>query len=39
MLYELWKDHPDPSQSVPCDLRVRKTPDGWAYLAENGPVG
>lgn len=38
-MYELWKNHPDPSQSVPCDLRVRKTEDGgFAYLAENGPI-
>jgi len=38
-LYELWKDHPDPSQNVRCDLRVRKVGEGkWEYLAENGPV-
>lgn len=38
-LYELWKDHPDPTQSVPCDLRVEKTgPEVWCYAAENGPV-
>ena len=38
-LYALWKDHPDPTQSVRCDLRV--TPCGeeqWRYLCENGPV-
>lgn len=38
-LYEVWKDHPDPSQNVHCDLRVRENPDGTiAYIAENGPV-
>lgn len=38
-LYALWKDHPDPSQSVRCDLRVRRTADGkYEYIAENGPV-
>lgn len=38
-LYDLWKNHPDPSQSVPCDLRVREKEDGvLEYIAENGPV-
>ena len=37
-LYGLWKDHPDPSQNVPCDLRVEKTETGLRYLCENGPV-
>ncbi len=37
-LYGLWKDHPDPSQSVRCDLSVKKTARGWEYTAENGPV-
>ncbi len=37
-LYALWKDHPDPTQSVPCDLRVQKTAEGYAYIAENGPI-
>lgn len=38
-LYELWKDHPDPSQSVPCDLRVAVDDDhSIRYLCENGPV-
>lgn len=38
-LYELWKDHPDPTQSVRCDLRVEKTGlETWRYAAENGPV-
>lgn len=27
-MYELWKDHPDPSQNVTCDLTVEKTPEG-----------
>ena len=32
-LYALWKDHPDPTQSVPCDLRVKKTgPERWEYV-------
>ncbi len=32
-LYALWKDHPDPTQSVPCDLRVEKTgPYAWKYI-------
>ncbi len=38
-LYELWKDHPDPSQNVRCDLRVKKTAAGsWEYIAPNGPI-
>lgn len=38
-LYELWKDHPDLSQNVQCDLRVKKTEAGeLEYLTENGPV-
>ena len=38
-LYELWKDHPDPSQSVPCDLRVKEGADGTlTYCCENGPI-
>ena len=38
-LYELWRDHPDPSQSVRCDLSVVRGPDGrFAYAHENGPV-
>lgn len=38
-LYGLWKDHPDPTQSVPCDLRVKRVgPQAWAYVAENGPI-
>lgn len=38
-LYEVWKDHPDPSQNVPCDLSVHENPDGTiAYNAGNGPV-
>lgn len=38
-LYNLWKEHPDPAQSVPCDLRVRKTgPEQWGYIADNGPI-
>jgi nitroreductase len=38
-LWELWKDHPDPSQSVPCDLRVEATgKETWRYVCTNGPV-
>ncbi len=38
-LYDLWKDHPDPSQNVQCDLRVKENPDGTiSYIAENGPL-
>ena len=37
-MYSLWREHPDPSQSVRCDLRVREN-GGWLeYIAENGPV-
>ncbi len=38
-LYRLWENHPDPSQSVPCDLRVRINAEGkYEYIAENGPI-
>jgi hypothetical protein len=38
-MYSLWKGHPDPTQNVQCDLRVRKTAAGTLeYLAENGPI-
>ena len=38
-IYELWKDHPDPSQNVKCDLTVIRGEDGrFRYAAENGPV-
>ena len=38
-LYGLWKDHPDPSQNVKCDLTVRKTGnETWEYVNQNGPV-
>jgi hypothetical protein len=38
-LYELWKDHPDPSQNVQCDLSVKKVGDcKWEYIHSNGPV-
>lgn len=38
-LYDLWKGHPDPTQNVQCDLRVRDNGDGTiSYIAENGPV-
>ncbi len=36
-LYGLWKDHPDPTQSVPCDLRVEKTgAERWQYRTPSG---
>ena len=32
-MYGLWKDHPDPSQNISCDLTVEKSPDGvWHYI-------
>lgn len=37
-LYHLWEGHPDPSQNVPCDLRIEETEKGLRYLCENGPV-
>lgn len=38
-LYALWKDHPDPSQSVPYNLTVTKKEDGtWCHLHDNKPV-
>lgn len=37
-LYHLWEGHPDPSQNVACDLRVRDTENGIEYIAENAPV-
>ena len=38
-LYDLWKNHPDPSQNVQCCLEVEKAADGrYHYIRENGPV-
>ena len=38
-MYDIWKDHPDPSQNVYCDLRVKENEDGsLSYVAENGPI-
>ncbi len=38
-LYELWKNHPDPSQNVPCNLEAYLGEDGkYHYVAENGPI-
>ena len=38
-LYELWKDHPDPSQNVSWDLTVVVGEDGrFCYAHENAPV-
>ena len=37
VLYNLWKDHPDPWENVHFDLRTRKNPDGtWSHIAKNG---
>ncbi len=38
-LYDLWKDHPDPAQSIRCDLAAAWDENGrLRYLAENGPA-
>ena len=38
-LYELWKDHPDPSQNVQCCLEVEQVGEyEYRYVKENGPV-
>lgn len=37
-LYDLWKNHPDPSQSVRCNLEVVEENGKFRYAAENGPV-
>ena len=38
-LYALWKDHPDPTQNVRCDLRVTRDEQGrFVYRCPNGPV-
>lgn len=38
-LYGLWKNHPDPSQNVKCNLEVVRDADGhFRYVHENGPV-
>lgn len=37
-LYELWKNHPDPSQNVRCNLEVVEENGKFRYAAENGPV-
>ena len=38
-LYDLWKDHPDPSQNVHCCLKVERTENGaFRYVCQNGPV-
>jgi len=39
VLFGLWKNHPDPSQNVHCNLEVEKTGDyQYRYVEENGPV-
>ena len=38
-LFDVWKDHPDPTQNVRMDLSVRATGQyTWEYVHENGPV-
>ncbi len=37
-LYELWKNHPDPSQNVRCNLEVVEENGKFRYVEENGPV-
>lgn len=38
-LYNIWKDHPDLTQNVQCNLSVRTTKEGSIeYIHENGPV-
>ena len=37
-LYNLWKNHPDPSQNVPCDLSVKLEAGHYEYIHENGRI-
>lgn len=37
-LYELWKNHPDPSQNVQCNLEVVEENGKFRYAHENLPV-
>lgn len=38
-MYNLWKNHPDPSQNVQCNLEVRQIGEfEYEYVAENGSV-
>ena len=38
-MYDLWKNHPDPTQNIHCNLTVEQTAEGnFRYIAENGPV-
>ena len=37
-LYELWKNHPDPTQNVRCNLEVVEKEGVFEYLEQNGPV-
>ncbi len=38
-LYNLWKDHPDPSQNVFCNLECYLGDDGkYHYVEENNPI-
>ncbi len=39
-LYRLWQGHPDPTQSVPCNLEVEQVSEySWRYTHDNGPTG
>ena len=38
--YELWKNHPNPYQSMTYDLRTKQNPDGtWAHVCANKAPG
>ncbi|MBE6992050.1 MAG: glycogen debranching protein [Ruminococcaceae bacterium] len=37
-MYALWENHPDPSQSYPCDLTVIEKNGVLSYVTENGPI-
>ncbi len=38
-LYELWKDHPDPTQNVRCNLKAEQGADGvFRYVEPHEPV-
>lgn len=37
-LYELWENHPDPTQNVRCNLEVVEKDGKFEYVEQNGPV-